>query len=117
MAAGAGMYLLAATATAAHLIVAVVFPMLERYLPRTRWSPSTLSFTYEDQKGVLRELLARITQRGFTVADVDVDRASERAGHVRVSLQITGRGSLPELTEHLEEVEGVYSVSVRDAPA
>jgi uncharacterized membrane protein YhiD involved in acid resistance len=116
MAVGAGMYLLGTVATVAHLVVAVIFPMLERFLPRTRWSPSKLSFTYEDQKGVLRELLARITQLGFAVSDVDVERASGTAGHVHVSLQVTGRGSLSELTQQLEGVEGVYTVSVRDAP-
>ncbi|MBI5087695.1 MAG: MgtC/SapB family protein [Actinobacteria bacterium] len=116
MAAGSGMYLLATVATAAHLVVAVVFPMLERFIPRTRWSPSQLSFTYADQKGVLREVLARITQYGYTVSDVDVDRASATAGHVHVSMQVIGRGSLSELTQHIESVDGIVTVTVRDRP-
>ncbi|MGD9997590.1 MAG: MgtC/SapB family protein [Ilumatobacteraceae bacterium] len=116
LAAGAGMYLLATVATIAHLIVAVIFPMLERFLPRTRWTPSKLTFTYADRKGVLREVLSHVTDSGFAVSDVDIGKASSGDGHVHVSLQITGRGSASELTQTLESLDGVYTVSVRDKP-
>jgi putative Mg2+ transporter-C (MgtC) family protein len=68
LAAGAGMFLLATVATAAHLLVIVGFPTVERYLPRTRWTPSLVRCTYADRAGILREVLTHITDRNFTIA-------------------------------------------------
>jgi putative Mg2+ transporter-C (MgtC) family protein len=116
LAAGAGMFVLASVATAAHLLVLVVFPAVERALPRTRWTPSLVRFTYADRSGILREILTHITDQGFAVSDVEVDRASTGAGHVQVSLQVNGRGSLTDLTRDLEAIDGVYTVTTRDLP-
>ena len=71
-AAGAGLAILAAEATAAFLIVATAFPALALRLPRP---PATaLLIRYPDGRGVLRQLLQTATAQGFTIGAVsDVD--------------------------------------------
>lgn len=48
MACGAGLPLLAIAVTAAYFIVIFGFMSLERHLPKSRWSPTSLQVSYED---------------------------------------------------------------------
>ncbi|MGI8449265.1 MAG: hypothetical protein ACR2MP_19215 [Streptosporangiaceae bacterium] len=52
MAAGAGLPVLAALATGVYLIVAVVFPALTRFLPRSGTAISVARVRYPDGRGI-----------------------------------------------------------------
>jgi putative Mg2+ transporter-C (MgtC) family protein len=110
MASGAGMYVLAAGATAMHFIVVSGFPILTRRVPGTKWSPTYVCVTYVDGHGVLRAALSSLTASGFTVADLSVERTSAPDGHVEVSLVVHGKGSIEELVPSLSQITGVVKV-------
>jgi putative Mg2+ transporter-C (MgtC) family protein len=113
MAAGGDLPVLAAVTTAIYLIVSSAYPMLERILPRSRFSASRMRLTYRDGRGVLRDLLARCNERGFAVSDIAVERTSADNGDraVTVRLEVRGRGSLSALTSEFDEHDGVLAVS------
>jgi hypothetical protein len=69
--------LLAIAVTAAHFIVIFGFLWLERHLPKSRWSPTSLQVSYQDGRGVLRDILTLCTQQDFAVTGVQVERDGE----------------------------------------
>jgi putative Mg2+ transporter-C (MgtC) family protein len=77
MACGAGLPLLAIAVTCANFIVIFGFPLLERQLPKSRWAPSTLQVSYQDGRGILRDILILCTQQDFAVTGVQVERNGE----------------------------------------
>jgi putative Mg2+ transporter-C (MgtC) family protein len=79
MACGAGLPLLAIAVTAANFLVVFGFRPLERRLPKSRWAPSSLRVSYEDGRGVLRDILTVCTHEDFAVTGVEVERDGERA--------------------------------------
>jgi putative Mg2+ transporter-C (MgtC) family protein len=115
MAAGGDLPLLAGATTAIYLLVCAAYPVVERALPRSRFSPTLVQLTYRDGRGLLRDLLGRFSEHGFSVSDVAVERTSdgERNGDrtVTVQLEVRGRGSLASLTTDLNEIDGVLQVS------
>src|SRR5271170_5744852 len=78
MACGAGLPILAIAVTFGHFIVIALFPAIERRLPKSRWAPSSLQISYQEGRGVLREVLAICTQYEFSVSRVQVERAPAR---------------------------------------
>lgn len=126
-AAGAALPLLAVVATVIYLVVALAFPLFSRRLPNSRWAVSTLRVRYPDGHGMLREILRLVTERGFSLAEMDtaavedVRRDGEPGSgpeperHVEVALQVFGRGSLNDLAATLSELPGVRAVRVSDA--
>jgi len=82
MACGAGLPVLAITVFVFHFAVVGLFPMIERRLPRSRWTPIALRVSYWDGRGVLREILSVCTQNDFSVNRVRVedDRSREQSG-------------------------------------
>jgi putative Mg2+ transporter-C (MgtC) family protein len=54
-------------------VVFVISPLARR-LPSSPYPPSALRVTYEDGRGILRQILSACTSRDFKVADVNVDR-------------------------------------------
>ena len=94
MACGAGLPLLAIAVTAAHFIVIFGFMSLERHLPKSRWSPTSLQVSYEDGRGILRYILTACTQQDFAVTGVQVERDGE-AGRDRRGKQ-SGRSRARE---------------------
>jgi len=66
-ASGAGLLLLAATATAIYFIVTLVFPPLVRPLPRSATAISVLTMRHSDGRGALRTILPVVPGRGFAV--------------------------------------------------
>jgi putative Mg2+ transporter-C (MgtC) family protein len=74
MACGAGLPILAIAVTFGHFIVIAAFPAIERRLPKSRWAPSSLQISYQDARGVLREVLACCTRSEFSVSRVQVER-------------------------------------------
>ncbi|MGA8117350.1 MAG: MgtC/SapB family protein [Actinocatenispora sp.] len=127
MACGAGLWLLALLVTGAHFLVLFGYPALTRWIPNSKWAPSTLVMTYQGGHGVLRRVLAECTDRGFSVSEISTEQveAPSRAGAeardvteqdtlVSVSLTLQGVRLLADLAAALSEVEGVVSVRAGD---
>lgn len=110
--------LLAIATTAAYFLVVFAYPALMRRIPASGHAPSALRISYEDGRGVLRDLISRCTERGFSIADIAVERPE--AGHggctgtVSVALEILGSGHVAQLAGELGEIEGVVAVSADD---
>lgn len=116
---GAGLPLLAVLATGAHLLVTRGLPPLARAVRRRRRRPPVLRIRYDDGLGVLRGVLARCTDAGFSVAGVAVHRGSVAADGTRVAaltLRLDGRGDLSSLAAALAETTGVRSARTRVDP-
>jgi ACT domain-containing protein len=69
--------LLAIAVTGAHFIIIFGFLSLERHLPKSRWSPTSLQVSYQDGRGILRDILTVCTQQDFAVTGVQVERDGE----------------------------------------
>jgi putative Mg2+ transporter-C (MgtC) family protein len=145
MACGAGLPLLAIAVTAAHFVVVGVFPMVERRLPRSRWSAVSLRISYLDGRGILRDVLAFCTQKGLSVTrlrvessnagqsgyqtghnqgkgedeeefDIDVPAEPPKKGVVTLIIEIRGVRSIAKLTARLSEMPGVVAVHAGSDP-
>jgi putative Mg2+ transporter-C (MgtC) family protein len=77
MACGAGLPLLAIGVTGANFAVIYGFLLVERRLPKSRWAPSSLQVSYQDGRGILRDILLVCTQQDFAVTGVQVERDGE----------------------------------------
>jgi putative Mg2+ transporter-C (MgtC) family protein len=142
MACGAGLPVLAIALPFGHFVVVFVFPSIERRLPKSRWAPSSLQISYQDGRGVLREVLASCTRSEFAVSRVQVERdpsheagsahvagqetltpeeaigndwASSSKGIVTLRVEVRGAKSVARLAERLSEIDGVTSVHAGDA--
>jgi putative Mg2+ transporter-C (MgtC) family protein len=109
MACGAGLALLALVVTAMHFVVVIGYTELTRRLPRG----SGLRIVYYDGRGILRDVLATATSRGFAVASVATERDTDR---VALTLDVQGRGSLNDLATALDELDGVIEVAAEPDP-
>ena len=112
-AAGADLPILATATTIAYFIVAFGYPLVLARLPASGHPPSAVRVTYENGRGVLREVMTACAQGGFAIADVAVDRAD---GHgngkplVDVRMEIHGRTPVAELAAKLGDLRGVREV-------
>jgi len=77
MACGAGLPLLAIGVTCANFVVIFGFPLIERQLPKSRWAPTSLHVSYQDGRGILRDILMVCTQQDFAVTGLEVERDGE----------------------------------------
>jgi putative Mg2+ transporter-C (MgtC) family protein len=75
-------------------------------LPKSRWAPSSLQVSYEDGRGVLRDILIVCTQQDFAVTGVEVERDGATALHRRGKLAGKARMKEPAfaVAAGLEEV-------------
>ena len=110
MAVGAGMILLAVAATVTYFVIALVYPPVVRRMPRSPWSTTPLSVTYVDHRGVLRDVLAELTDRGVAVSALEVDRNGSNNGRVTVRLLVEGRALASDLATTVEQLDGVLAV-------
>ena len=115
-AAGADLPILAIACTAAYFAVAYLYPWLMARLPSSKHAPSAVRITYEDGRGVLREVMTACTSSGFAIADVAVDRPDpdKDDGLVRVLLKIHGTNHVADLAAKLSEFTGVREVRAGD---
>ena len=117
MACGAGLPLLAIAVTAAHFIVVFVYPGLAARLPRSRYLEFEVRVVYEDGRGVLRDVLSRSTQLGFSIARVRTEHLSrevrDRAA-VAVQIDVRGQPDVEPLASALEGMDGVFEVTTTD---
>jgi putative Mg2+ transporter-C (MgtC) family protein len=135
MACGAGLPILALVVTGGHFVVVFVFPYVVVRLPKSRWTPSGLRVSYEDGRGILRDILVTCTRQDFAVSRVRVDRVSSPVdtedareltdedqitpqspskGIVTVALEVQGTRSVAKLASRLSEIDGVVSVNAAD---
>jgi putative Mg2+ transporter-C (MgtC) family protein len=136
MACGAGLPILALFVTALHFVIVFAFPYIVARLPNSRWTPSALQISYEDGRGVLRDVLVACTQQEFAVSQVKVEReadASLDAGNsadvgaagqtassksrriVTVALEVQGTRSVARLAAKLADIPGVVGVNAGDS--
>jgi putative Mg2+ transporter-C (MgtC) family protein len=116
MAAAAGLLMLAVAVTALHLVIIFGFGPLTRRLTRRPRGTIHLHVRYQDERGVLRQLLSACERRGWQVTSVVTERASgglleapPESGDVAVAMTISGTGVL-RATRVLATVDGVSSV-------
>src|SRR5271166_1696861 len=102
MACGAGLPLLAIAVTGANFVVTFGFPLLERQLPKSRWAPSSLQVSYQDGRGILRDILVVCTQQDFAVIGVQVERDGEPSRDRRGKQ--SGKGRAKEAADVLTAV-------------
>lgn len=124
-AAGAGLVILAAVATAGYLVfIAGAFRVLGRYLPKSPSGVSELRVRYLDGRGVLRQLLQTATARGFIIDELSAEPLASRTllesnardvePLVEVRLLVHGKSPVNELADALSNVDNVASVLVGD---
>jgi putative Mg2+ transporter-C (MgtC) family protein len=120
MACGAGLALLAVVATAIHFVTVLGFPRLAALMPRSRYVGFGLRVVYEDGRGILRDVLAESTRRGFTIAQLDT-RALEHevrgTAAVAVTMEVRGQPSIEGLLLALDGQAGVFEVTTTDLGA
>jgi putative Mg2+ transporter-C (MgtC) family protein len=126
-AAGAGLPVLAGLATGIYFIVARAFPLAARRLPRSATAVSALQVRYPDGRGILRDVLAETTRRGFVVNDIATQALTPRpvsdgppsppagAPVVQVTLHVHGRQPVTDLAAALSEISDVSAVLATDA--
>jgi putative Mg2+ transporter-C (MgtC) family protein len=140
-AAGSGLLVLATLATGIYFLVALAFPVVVRRIPKSATAVSAVRVRYPDGRGILRDLIAETTSRGFAIDNIATEPvgAPEPAhgfsllnsdgsadghagsGHdrpaVQVTLQVHGRQSLAELVAALSEHKDVDAIVATDANA
>jgi putative Mg2+ transporter-C (MgtC) family protein len=135
-AAGAGLVFLALLCTAGHFIVVYGFTPLARRLPGSRHAPSRVRLSYAVGSGVLQQVLAACTRRGFLVTDLAVhgegrgtqdsqrgrDRAPEDAAgpgppgrEADVVIEVVGGRAVADLVAELAAIPGMHSVTAGEA--
>jgi putative Mg2+ transporter-C (MgtC) family protein len=117
MACGAGLAVLAIVATAIHFVVVFGFPWLAAALPRSRYLGYGLRVVYADGRGILRDVLAECTRKGFSIAQVStrhLDNADGGVPAVAVTLEVQGQPSADPLAIALNDLPGVLEVTTTD---
>ena len=112
MAAGAGLPVLAIATTLAYLLVTSTYPVIAQRLPGAA-AASPLRITYVDGRGVLRDVLSRVTGAGFGVSGLDFRRHDEDT--VVVDVEIRGRAPMAGLVTRLDALDGVLLVQPAEA--
>lgn len=118
MACGAGLALLALVVTAGHFVVVFLYPELAARLPPSRYLEFGLRVTYEDGRGVLREIISESTRRGAAIHrmstwHVEGARTGETPA-VAVALEMRGKPAIEDLTVALDRIDGVLGVESSD---
>ncbi len=115
MACGAGLPVLAATATAAYFLVVYAYPPLIRRMVAGTMRDEAITLRYTDGRGLLRTILAAVTVAGFAVTHVRTDRDATSGSDVLLALRLRGRQDLRSLIPRLSEIDGVLEVRAGDA--
>jgi putative Mg2+ transporter-C (MgtC) family protein len=116
MACGAGLAVLALVVTAGHFVVVLGYPHLAAALPASRYTVHGLEVVYADGQGVLREVLAESTQRGFTLVRISTHHL-EREHTVAAALELQGQPTTGSLAVALSDLDGVLEVRTTDPEA
>ncbi|MEV5646690.1 MgtC/SapB family protein [Nocardia sp. NPDC052254] len=120
MTAGAGLAWLALLVTGLHFVVVLGYTPLGRWISSHGHAERGYTITYEDGRGVLRDLLAACTAKGWTISSMSV--LSHRPGHepvptrdrlVTIGLTISGTGTV-DAAGVLGVIDGVVRVDIGD---
>lgn len=121
-AAAGGLMELATLSTAVYFIAILALPALAKAARRVvPTAPKVITVRYHDGRGLLREILAAITQSGLSVRDMETmplhhDRAYQRVPFepaiVEVTFELTGEGDVGPIVARLSEIEGIVGVHV-----
>ncbi|MBO0817969.1 MAG: MgtC/SapB family protein [Actinobacteria bacterium] len=132
MACGAGVPLLAVAVTGAHFITIYVYSPLARHLSRAKPEVWEVRLVYHTGLGVLPQVLAACTSRGYEIVDVRVTEDGEEpsepeilpessSGELRpetllrrqlfVTLQLRGVTAVHDLVAELSEMTGVRAAA------
>jgi putative Mg2+ transporter-C (MgtC) family protein len=125
---GAGLIVLGVAATVIYFVVATLFPYLSRRLPRSSFKLSVIRVRYPDGQGVLRQILALATARGFTLSEISTEaigyqrapsaepgREVDDTPMVGVTLHVHGQALVNDLVAALSELPEVHAVVADDA--
>lgn len=104
----------------------MAFPVAVRRLPRSATAISALRVRYPDGRGILREVIAETTSRGFDIDDMATEPVTpgQTAGRgetavrmVEVTLHVHGRHPVTDLAAALSDLSGVDAVLATDTNA
>lgn len=110
MAAAAGLWVLALAVTVLHFIVVFGFTALAHRLPGARNAQIQVEVVYDDGRGLLRDVLPRLTSGGWAVSRVESHGASR--GVAAVTVEVNGPSDDGRLVRTLTEIDGVRSVQI-----
>ena len=132
MACGAGLPVLAVTTVVIHFIVMLVFPRLVGYLPREKRLATRLRISYQDGRGLLRDILVACSQLRFAIDQVEIegnrlgaesaeeardladwegsDLEPARTNVVSLSLEVKGKRPVSHLISRLSAIQGIVQV-------
>jgi putative Mg2+ transporter-C (MgtC) family protein len=133
MACGAGLPVLAVTTTLIHFVVMIIFPRLLVYLPREKRTATRIRVSYQDGRGLLRDILVNCTQLRFAIEHVEVERnnaadtnaeetqdlvdiegaetETSGKGCVAVNMRVSGKRPVANLILRLSGIDGVVHVA------
>ncbi|MEU6559788.1 MgtC/SapB family protein [Nocardia nova] len=116
MTAGAGLVWLALLVTGLHFVIVLGYTPLGRWISSRGHAERGYAVTYEDGRGVLRDLLAACTAKGWTIKSMSVlsrrdESASARDGLVTIGLTLSGHGAV-DATGVLGTIDGVVRVDI-----
>lgn len=117
MACGAGLAILALISTLGYFVTVFLYRWVAVLLPRSRYTTSGLRVVYADGRGVLRDVLAECTKRGFAISRVATRQLEAPVGGqaaVAVTLEVQGQPSPESLAADLADLAGVHEVSTTD---
>ncbi len=118
-AAGAGLVVLAAVTAGGYFLLMYGIRPLGRLAGRFRPHVFGIRITYEDGRGLLREIIDAVTGVGLSVEELRSRRRDEDEDGgpalVDVTLVLAGAVDLAGLTSRLDEMPGVRGVTTGDA--
>ena len=115
MACGAGLAILALFATALHFLVVFGLRWVSDRMPHSPNLGFGLRVVYEDGRGVLRDVLARCSDLGFTIDRIGAQRMAGTSGlptgEVEVRLELYGTAGREAIADALSDLDGVHEVA------
>ncbi|WP_063036340.1 MgtC/SapB family protein [Nocardia grenadensis] len=120
MTAGSGLVWLALLVTGLHFVIVLGYTPLGRWISRRGSAERGYIITYEDGRGVLREVLSTCTRRGWVIdsmavlaqrADIGVRLPPDRL--VTVALRLRGQGAV-DASAVLGGIDGVVRIDTGD---
>ena len=108
MACGGSLFVLAAVVTAAYFLVVLLGPVLHRLSHRQ--GEAEMQIEYRDGKGLLRDIVAVITQRNWRISRLRTGSHRTDPGYVAVFIAAEGGSNPGDLLDAIAGVDGVRSV-------
>jgi putative Mg2+ transporter-C (MgtC) family protein len=115
-AAGAGLASAAALATGGYLVVAVLLPLLEHWIPERRSQVVEVVVTYQPGQDALHRVLQVCESRGYVIVSATTDTAAGQAVSTScvTRLSLRGHGSAVTVLALVSDVSGVDTVTLAD---